>query len=89
MLLLDERQVSLADVAAAPPDADPPLSGLSLGGGGGASGSGGPLLTYAAAGASGGHADFVFRHAARELFAVDWATARSGGRRRGTATCAR
>ena len=51
---------------------------------GDASGSGGPLLTYAAAGASGGHADFVFRHAARELFGVDlgdgplaWTTARN------------
>ena len=84
LTLLDERQVALADVAAAPPDADPPLSGLSLGGGGDASGSGGPLLTYAAAGASGGHADFVFRHAARELFGVDlgdgplgWTTARN------------
>ena len=84
LTLLDERRVSLADVAAAPPDADPPLSGLSLGGGGDASGSGGPLLTYAAAGASGGHADFVFRHAARELFGVDlgdgplaWTTARN------------
>jgi len=60
--LLEARgHESLAAVPALEPDVEPPFSALAAGGG---------SFTYAAPGASGGHADFVFRHAARELFGV-------------------
>ena len=54
---------SLAAVPAAPPDTAPPFSAL-------APAADGPRIAYAAAGASGGHADYIYRYAAHELFGV-------------------
>jgi iron only hydrogenase large subunit-like protein len=79
--LLEQR--GCATLAAAPecqPDTEPPYSALLPGSDGGTRG-----FRYASPGASGGCADYVFRHAAKELFGVDippgplpWVATRNG-----------
>ena len=67
--LLEQKGIAdLAAVAGCEPDVEPPLSGLVPGA---PSEGGAPSFAYAAPGASGGAAEFVFRAAAKELFGVD------------------